>query len=302
MKTLIVLLGPTGVGKTELSLTLAEMLRTPIINADSRQIYRDIPIGTAAPTAEEMQRVRHYFVGILGLDQYYSAAIYEAEVMAFLSKQFLKSDVAIMSGGAMLYIDAVCNGIDEIPNVSDEVRSWMKLRLADEGLEPMVEELKVADPEYAASCDLNNPRRVVYALEVFHTTGRKLSSFRTNVKKERPFRIVKIGLNRDRAELFGRINGRVTDMVNRGWLEEAKRVLPFRHYNSLNTVGYKELFRHLDGEWELDFSLDRIRKNTRVYAKKQLTWFAKDEKIRWFHPAELDEIRYFILSEAQVEI
>lgn len=302
MKTLVVLLGPTGVGKTELSLGLAEMLHTPIINADSRQIYKDIPIGTAAPSAEEMQRVRHYFVGILGLDEYYSAALYEAEVMSLLEKQFRERDVVVLSGGAMLYIDAVCNGIDKIPNVSDDVRNLMKSRLEDEGLEPLVAELKERDPEYAASCDLNNPRRVVYALEVLLTTGHALSSFRTNVRKQRPFHIVKIGLNRDRSELFGRINERVSDMVCRGWVEEARRVMPFRHYNSLNTVGYKELFRYLDGEWELDFALDRIRKNTRVYAKKQLTWFSKDKEIRWFHPSEHDDIRYFIQSETGVEI
>lgn len=297
MKTLIVLLGPTGVGKTELSLSLAEEFRTPVINADSRQIYRDIPIGTAAPSAEEMQRVRHYFVGILGLDEYYSAALYEAEVMALLERQFLNSDVALMSGGAMLYIDAVCNGIDEIPNVSDSVRALLKQRLEKDGIEPLVAELKEKDPEYAAVCDLNNPRRVVYALEVFLTTGRPLTSFRTNVKKKRPFNILKIGLNRDRTELFGRINERVTQMVNNGWVEEARRVMPYRNYNSLNTVGYKELFRYLDGEWDLNFALDRIRKNTRVYAKKQLTWFSKDEQIRWFNPSEIEEIRYFIQSE-----
>ncbi len=288
--TLIVLVGPTGIGKTDLSLRLAEHFACPILNADSRQLYRDIPIGTAAPTAEELQRVRHHFVGLLGLDAYYSAAKYEEEALRVLQAEFAKTNVCLLSGGSMMYVDAVCNGIDDIPTVDDETRALLKERYATEGLSPLVAELRLLDPEYYAVCDLRNPKRVVHALEICYMTGRTFTSFRRGHKAERPFRIVKIGLERPREELFVRINSRVDVMVENGLLDEAKRVLAFRAYNSLNTVGFKELFQWLDGEWTLDFALEKIRRNTRVYAKKQMTWFKKDEAIRWFHPDDVDGI------------
>ncbi len=288
--TLIVLVGPTGIGKTDLSLRLAEHFACPILNADSRQLYRDIPIGTAAPTAEELQRVRHHFVGLLGLDAYYSAAKYEEEALRVLQAEFAKTNVCLLSGGSMMYVDAVCNGIDDIPTVDDETRALLKERYATEGLSPLVAELRLLDPEYYAVCDLRNPKRVVHALEICYMTGRTFTSFRRGHKAERPFRIVKIGLERPREELFARINSRVDVMVENGLLDEAKRVLAFRAYNSLNTVGFKELFQWLDGEWTLDFALEKIRRNTRVYAKKQMTWFKKDEAIRWFHPDDVDGI------------
>lgn len=288
--TLIVLVGPTGIGKTDLSLRLAEHFACPILNADSRQLYRDIPIGTAAPTAEELQRVRHHFVGLLGLDAYYSAAKYEEEALRVLQDEFAKTNVCLLSGGSMMYVDAVCNGIDDIPTIDDETRTLLKERYATEGLSPLVAELRLLDPEYYAVCDLRNPKRVVHALEICYMTGRTFTSFRRGRKAERPFRIVKIGLERPREELFARINSRVDVMVENGLLDEAKRVLPFRAYNSLNTVGFKELFQWLDGEWTLDFALEKIRRNTRVYAKKQMTWFKKDEAIRWFHPDDVGGI------------
>lgn len=288
--TLIVLVGPTGIGKTDLSLRLAEHFACPILNADSRQLYRDIPIGTAAPTAEELQRVRHHFVGLLGLDAYYSAAKYEEEALRVLQDEFAKTNVCLLSGGSMMYVDAVCNGIDDIPTIDDETRTLLKERYATEGLSPLVAELRLLDPEYYAVCDLRNPKRVVHALEICYMTGRTFTSFRRGRKAERPFRIVKIGLERPREELFARINSRVDVMVENGLLDETKRVLPFRAYNSLNTVGFKELFQWLDGEWTLDFALEKIRRNTRVYAKKQMTWFKKDEAICWFHPDDVDGI------------
>ena len=296
MKTLIVIIGPTGVGKTELSLQMAEFFRTDILNADSRQLYRDIPIGTAAPTANEMARVRHHFVGTLGLEDYYSAAQYEVDAIELLSNLFKEKDVAIMSGGSMMYIDAVCNGIDDIPTIDDETRELMRKRYEDEGLEPLVKELKLLDPEYYEICDLRNPKRVVHALEICYMTGRTYTSFRVRTLKQRPFNIIKIGLNRDREELYARINTRVDKMVEQGLLEEAKRVLPFRHCNSLNTVGYKEIFNYFDGEWELDFALEKIRRNSRVYSRKQVTWFKKDEQVKWFHPEHIDEIKEYILN------
>ena len=281
MHTLIVLMGPTGVGKTELSLQLAKLLPSPVISADSRQIYRDIPIGTAAPTQEELQTVRHYFIGTMDLEQYYSAAQYEADVMQLTEELFKTHDTLLLTGGSMMYVDAVTKGIDDIPTVDDDVRLMLKERLDKEGLDALKAELRVIDPLYYTSVDLQNPKRIVHALEIYYTSGLPFSSFHKHGKKERPFRIIKFGLRRERQVLFDRINRRVDQMMANGWLDEARRVHDKRHLNSLNTVGYKELFRYLDGDWPLDMAVERIKKNTRVYAKKQMTWFAHDPEIIW---------------------
>ena len=280
-KNLLVLLGPTGVGKTELSLQLAEHFKCPIINADSRQIYQDISIGTAAPTAEELARVKHYFVHTLRLDEYYSAAEYEKDVLALLSELFQEHETVVLSGGSMMYIDAVTKGIDDIPTVDEETRNLMRERYEKEGLEPLLAELKLLDPQYYELVDKRNHKRVVHALEICYMTGKTYTSFRTNTLKERPFRMVKFGLMREREHLFARINARVDKMMQEGLMEEVKRVYPLRHLNSLNTVGYKELFKVLDGEWELPMAVERIKKNTRVYAKKQMTWYKHDADIHW---------------------
>ncbi len=291
MKTLIVVLGPTGVGKTELCLSLAEALGTPIINADSRQIFAELPIGTAAPTAEQQRRVKHYFVGNHHIEDYYSAAQYEADVMKLLQEDiFPQHDVALLTGGSMMYIDAVCKGIDDIPTVRDDIRIWMKERLEKEGLETLVEELKALDPEHWAIVDKKNPRRVVHALEICHQTGKTYTSFRTAEKKQRPFKIVKIGLNRDRAELYERINQRVLMMMEEGLEEEARKVYPQRGLTSLRTVGYKELFAYFDGEIEKKEAIRQIQSHSREYMRKQLTWFKRDSEINWFHPDQIDEI------------
>lgn len=283
MKTLVVLIGPTGVGKTELSLSLAEHLQCPILNADSRQIFKDIEIGTAAPTADELTRVKHYFVHTLPLDGYYSAAQYEEDVLKILGEVFAEGDVAIMSGGSMMYVDAVTKGIDDIPTVDDEVRSLIAHRLATEGLDPLLAELKILDPSYYEVVDHHNHKRVVHALEICYMTGATYSSLRVNKVKERPFRIIKFGLMRERASLFSRINRRVDMMMQQGFMDEAQRVYHLRHLNSLNTVGYKELFNVIDGTWELPMAVERIKKNTRVYAKKQMTWYKRDEDIHWLN-------------------
>ena len=280
-QNLLVLLGPTGVGKTELSLQLAEHFKCPIINADSRQIYQDISIGTAAPTAEELARVKHYFVHTLRLDEYYSAAEYEKDVLALLSELFQVHETVVLSGGSMMYIDAVTKGIDDIPTVDEETRALMRERYEKEGLEPLLAELKLLDPQYYELVDKRNHKRVVHALEICYMTGKTYTSFRTNTLKERPFRMVKFGLMREREHLFARINARVDKMMQEGLMEEVKRVYPLRHLNSLNTVGYKELFKVLDGEWELLMAVERIKKNTRVYAKKQMTWYKHDADIHW---------------------
>lgn len=298
-KTLVVLLGPTGVGKTDLSIRLADTFRMPIINADSRQIFREIPIGTAAPTAEQLARVKHYFVGTHQLTDYYSASAYEQDVLRLFKPQPEGEglEMALLTGGSMMYIDAVCNGIDDIPTVDDQTRDWMKQRLADEGLPALVEELRTLDPEHYEIVDRQNPRRVVHALEICHMTGRTYTSFRTNTKKERPFRIIKIGLNRPREELYNRINLRVDQMMADGLLDEARRVYPLRHMNALNTVGFKELFAYLDGVWTLQEAVERIKGNTRRYMRKQLTWFKRDDLIAWFHPQQEDEIISFIQQQ-----
>ena len=294
-KTLIVILGPTGVGKTELCLQIAEHLGVPIINADSRQIFAELPIGTAAPTALQQSRVKHYFVGTHHIDDYYSASMYEEQVMQLLTnKLFPSSDTAIISGGSMMYIDAVCNGIDDIPTIDDYTRQWMKQRLEQEGLPRLVEELKVLDPEHWAIVDRNNPRRVVHALEICHMTGKTYTSFRQNEKKQRPFNILKIGLTRDREVLYNRINDRVLQMIDDGLEQEALAVYDHRHLNALNTVGYKEMFEYLDGLTTLDQAIFKIQSNSRRYCRKQLTWFKRDESIAWFNPDNIKEIINYI--------
>ncbi len=292
--TLFVLLGPTAVGKTELSLRLAEFLGSPIINCDSRQFFREMKIGTAPPTPVEMERVKHFFVGTLGLQDYYSAAQYEQEALQLIKELSKTHQNLLLSGGSMMYIDAVCNGIDDIPTVDAETRQFLHERLEKEGLDILLQELKLVDPEYYELVDKKNHKRVVHALEIYYTSGKNFSSFKTNTKKERPFRIVKIGLRRERTELFGRINQRVEKMMKDGLLDEARRLYPYRNENSLNTVGYKELFDYLDGKWDLTTAVERIKKNTRVYAKKQMTWFQKDKEITWFHPNDYAEIEKFV--------
>ena len=276
---------------------LATHFGIPIINADSRQIYRELKIGTARPTEEQMQQIKHYFVGTLGLEDYYSASLFEQQVLELLSQLFQTHDYALMTGGSMMYIDAVCDGIDDIPTIDDETRTLMKRRLDEEGLERLCEELKKLDPEYYQMVDKQNPRRVVHALEICTMTGQTYTSFRRREKRERPFRIIKIGLNRPREELYARINQRVDEMMAGGLLEEVKTMYPKRSLNALNTVGYKELFDYIDGRWPLEEAVERIKGNTRRYARKQLTWYKKDDQIRWFHPDEITTIIDYIISQ-----
>lgn len=294
MKTLIVLVGPTGVGKTETSLNIAENYSIPIINADSRQIFSEIPIGTAAPTAEQQSRVKHFFVGNHSITDYYSASLYEEDVLQLLDTLFSETDIAMMCGGSMMYIDAVCNGIDDIPTVDDNTRELMKRRLAEEGLPALVEELRTIDPEHWAIVDHNNPRRVVHALEICHSTGKTYSSFRTNTRKERPFNIIKVGLTRQRELLYERINRRVEQMMDDGLLEEARKVYHLRGLNALNTVGYKELFEYFDGLTTQDEAVFKIQSNSRRYCRKQLTWFKRDDALAWFEPENIKEIIKYI--------
>lgn len=293
MNTLIVITGPTGVGKTELCISLAEHYNVDIINADSRQIFAEIPKGTAAPTAEQRRRVRHHFVANHHIGDYYSASMYEQDVLKLLQKPDFSNKTgveAILTGGSMMYIDAVCNGIDDIPTVDDNTRNWMKQRLEEEGLPALLDELKRLDPEHWAVVDHNNPRRVVHALEICHISGKTYTSFRTGKKKERPFYIIKIGLTRDREELYERINQRVLDMVKDGLIDEARSMLAYRGENALNTVGYKEMFKYFDGDIPLEEAIRQIQSNTRQYARKQLTWYKKDPDITWFNPDDIEGV------------
>lgn len=287
---LIVITGPTAVGKTALSLDIAKHYGIPVINADSRQIYRELRIGTAQPTEEQLKAVPHYFVGTLSIKDYYSASLFEQQVLTLLKELYVKSDYALMSGGSMMYIDAVCDGIDDIPTIDDATRTLYKQRLANEGLENLCLELKRLDPEYYEVVDLQNPRRVVHALEICTMTGKTYTSFRKRAKRERPFDIIKIGLNRPREELYKQINLRVDQMMADGLLEEARNYYPFRELNALNTVGYKEIFDYFDEHWSLEEAVERIKGNTRRYARKQLTWFKKDEHIHWYHPDDRTKI------------
>lgn len=292
--TLIALIGPTGVGKTELSLSIAEHFHTSILSSDSRQLYADLKIGTAAPTPEQLARVPHHFVGTLKLTDYYSAAQYEADVMKKLEELFSLNEVVVLTGGSMMYVDAICKGIDDIPTVDKETRELMLQKYAEEGLDHLCAELKLLDPEYYQIVDLKNPKRVIHALEICYMTGKSYTSFRTQSTKKRPFRIIKIGLTREREELYERINRRVDEMLDAGLLEEVKAVYPYKELNSLNTVGYKELFKYLDGEWTLEFAIEKIKQNSRIYSRKQMTWFKRDNEIHWFHPDQKEEIMNYI--------
>lgn len=294
MNTLVVLPGPTGVGKTKLSLQIAQRLASPIISADSRQLYKELVVGTAAPTPEELAQVKHYMVGILDLSDYYSASRFEEDALALLQTLFAQHRAVLMSGGSMMYIDAVCKGIDDMPTVSPDIRQAVWNDYERNGLSALCEELSESDPEHYDKVDKMNHRRVIHALEICRMTGKPYSSFRTYSVKKRPFRILKIGLMRPREELFERINRRVDEMMNDGLLNEARKVYPQRRLNALNTVGYKELFRYFDGEWTLDEAVEKIKRNTRIYARKQMTWFKRDKEINWFHPDDVGNIFAFL--------
>ena len=294
---LIVLIGPTAVGKTETSFAIASYYGCPIISADSRQMYKGMQIGTAMPTQEELEHHKHYFVGNLSPGDYYSAARYEEEVMKLLEEEFPHHPTMLLSGGSMMYIDAVCNGIDDIPTVDSEPRAMILEKYEKVRLDSLAAELRLLDPKYYTEADIKNPKRVMHALEICYMTGKPYSSFRRKEKKERPFNIIKVGLRREREELYDRINRRVDAMIEQGLVEEAKGFMNLKEHNSLNTVGYKEIFKYLDNEWTLPFAIEKIKQNTRIYSRKQTTWYRKDEDIEWFHPNDIGKIIQYIESK-----
>ena len=289
MHTLLLILGPTGVGKTELSLRIAERYQCPILNCDSRQVFRGIPVGTAAPTTEEQARVKHYFVATRDLEQDYNAGQYERDALALMEELFATHDVLVMTGGSMLYADAVCKGLDELPSVPATIRSEVQAQYEQQGLPWLQQEVQRLDPLYWTQVDQQNPARLAHCVEICLATGQPYSSLRTHTVKKRPFRIIKIGLDRARADLYARIDARVLQMVRDGLVEEARAVYPKRYLNSLQTVGYKELFAYFEGEYDLDRAIELIQQNTRHYAKRQMTWFRRDNEIHWLNASDAYE-------------
>lgn len=280
-KTLIVITGPTGIGKSATAIDLAQRLSTEIISADSRQVYKGIPIITAAPTEEERSIVPHHLVDFLELDEYYSASLFEQQALSLLDQIFSRSDYAVVCGGSMMYVDALCNGIDELPTIPDNIRQQLMQEHADNGNDWLLQRLEQLDPVYYNQVDRQNTKRVFHAVEICLASGRPYSSLRTGTRQSRPFRIIKTALTADRQLIFDRINLRVEKMLEMGMLNEARSVYHLRHLNSLNTVGFKEMFRYIDGEWDLPTAIARMQKNTRVYAKKQMTWYQRDPLIHW---------------------
>ena len=291
---LIVLLGPTGVGKTNLSIQIASHFKTDIISCDSRQIFKEMRVGTAVPSETDLAKIKHHFIGSHSILEYYSAAKYETDVLSLLPTLFAKNNIVLMTGGSMFYIDAVCKGIDDLPDVDTELRERLIDRMANEGIESLRNELKYLDPDYYAEVDLKNPKRILHALEICYMTGKPYSSFRSKQTKKRDFEIIKIGLNRDRNELYDRINQRVEIMFDEGLEAEARKLFSHRELNSLNTVGYRELFDYFDGKISVDEAKEKIKANSRKYARKQLTWFRRDNDVSWFHPDEADKIIDFL--------
>ena len=284
-------------GKTDLCLNIARNLNTEIISADSRQIYREMKIGTAVPDEKELQNIKHHFIGIKSIHDYYTAGMFELEVLDLLKERFKEKDCMIMTGGSGLYINAVCDGIDALPKAEPEIRQKLVKQYEKEGLEGIRNHLKMLDPDSYQTIDLKNPKRILKALEVTLTTGKPYSSFLTYQSKSRPFHILKIGLNRHRNELYNRINKRVDQMIEQGLIEEARELYPYKHLNPLNTVGYKELFDYFDGKISIEEAIRLIKRNSRRYAKRQLTWFTRDREIEWFHPEEKDQILHYIEKE-----
>ncbi len=298
-KTLIVLLGPTGVGKTDLSIRIAQHFNTEITSSDSRQVYKEMRIGTAVPEPEQLKAVKHHFIHSHSIHDYFSSWECEQKTLALLKDKFKEKDQMLMVGGSMMYIDAVCNGIDSIPTISPELRNEVCSRYEEKGLAAMQAELKKLDPIFYEQVDLQNTKRVIHAIEVCLMSGKPYSSLRTNKTKKRDFKIIKIGLNRDRSELYERINQRVDIMISEGQVEEAKALFEFRDLNAMNTVGYKELFEYFKGNISLDKAIEIIKRNSRHYAKRQLSWFRRDEKIQWFHPDQESDIINYLDSQIQ---
>lgn len=299
-KTLIVIVGPTAIGKTALAITVANELNTEIISADSRQFFKEMEIGTAKPSKVELEAALHHFINSHSIKDFFSTGDFEVSALKVIEDIFSRNDQAIMVGGSGLYINAVLNGLDELPQTNLNIREALNQRLKQEGLTSIQAELARLDPEYYAVVDQSNPQRVVRGLEFVLSTGKKLSSLQSRTKKVRPFAVVKIGLNMDRSALYKQIDHRVDVMMEKGLLDEVKGLLPVRNLNALKTVGYSELFDYLDGHISLETAIDKLKQNTRRFAKRQLTWFRRDEEIRWFEPDQTTEIIQYIKTRCKL--
>jgi tRNA dimethylallyltransferase len=293
-KTLIVVVGPTAIGKTALAIALAKHFQTEIISADSRQFFTEMSIGTAKPSEEELAAAPHHFINSHSVTQLFSTGDFEIQALALMEKLFAKHDVLVMVGGSGLYINAICNGLDDMPEIDLNIREQLNQQFVDEGIEPIRKQLAELDPEYFSKVDQSNPQRMIRGLEVVLSTGQKLSSFLTSNKKERPFNIIKVGLNTDREKLYNQINHRVDVMIENGLVEEVKSLEAYKNLNALKTVGYSEIFDYLDGKTDLATAIDKIKQNTRRFAKRQLTWFRKDTETTWFEPAQDEEVIAFV--------
>lgn len=294
---MIIIAGPTGIGKTDLSIEIAQLLNTAIISADSRQVYKEMSIGTAVPSAAQLAAVKHYFIQNISIHDYYNASMYEEQVIGLLEELFRTKNDVVMAGGSGMYIDAVCKGMDDMPHIDQTLRTELEETYATNGLEHIQRMLKKLDPEYHRQVDLRNYKRILKALEICLQTGKPYTSFRTGIKKKRDFEIIKIGLHLPREIMYERIEKRVDIMIENGLVEEAQGLIPFKNKNSLNTVGYKELFEYFDGKTELDTATANIKLNTRHYAKKQMSWFNRDENMRWFEPQQLEDIAHYIQTQ-----
>jgi tRNA dimethylallyltransferase len=301
MNTLIVVLGPTGVGKSDISIQLAKHYHTEIISADSRQFFKELCIGTAVPDKKDLNEVPHHFIQNKSIHDYYNVSSFEVEALGLIDQLFQTVNPLILAGGSMLYLDTICNGIDDIPTVDAATRNEVINWYEQNGIEALRERLLKLDPDYYNMVDLNNPKRMLHAVEICQMTGKTFTSFRTNTAKKRPFRIIKIGINQERKVLYERINQRVLKMIEAGLVEEARSVYPFRDLNSLNTVGYKELFTYFDGTCSLEEAIDLIQRNTRKYARKQLTWFRRDNQIAWFEPNQLSDIINYVDDKIKID-
>jgi tRNA dimethylallyltransferase len=300
-KFLLTIAGPTAVGKTQVAIEIAKHFNTEIINADSRQIYREMKIGTAVPSSAQMEAVPHHFIGSRSIQEYYNASLFEQDAVALLDRLFISHDLVVMTGGSGMYMDAVCNGIDDFPAVNALIREKLKADFQQKGMDWLRSQIKESDPDYYMQADIDNPKRLLKALEIITMTGRPYSSFLTRKKKERAFRIIPVGLNAERAVLYRNINRRVDSMIAEGLVSEAKALLPFRHFNALNTVGYKEIFDYLDEKTTLEEAIDLIKRHSRQYARRQITWFKKNSDIRWFAPEEINGIMKYVTEIIKTE-
>lgn len=300
-KYLVIILGPTASGKTDAAIQIAEIFNTEIISADSRQLYKELKKGTAVPDESQLKKIRHHFIGTISVHDYYNVSMYEQDVLKELDRLYVKNDIVVMAGGSGMYIDVVCHGIDDLPAIDPVVRETLIQRIKNEGIQSLRLELKRLDPEYYSRTDLKNPKRILKALEVYYMTGIPYSAFLSDPKMERPFKILKIGLNPDRTELYERINTRVDSMIEKGLVEEAKSLYGIKDCNAMNTVGYKEIFDYLDGKITLEQSVALIKRNTRRYARRQLTWFRKDKTIQWFKAADIKDVVEYIRKEIAIE-